>query len=266
MTDSSDLLAILEDAVASALGEARDVAVAYSGGLDSALIARLAKERATAKCYTCAMKGSFDAAHAQDFAEHDGLGSKLIEVETAALPGLVGRTSRALNTEDPSRVAYSIPLACVVELCHERTILSGCGADEVFGGYGKYLRTPDPSEMMRSDLAKMLAEDDGMARFAKGLGKRYHSPFVTESVLSFSDRLPISRKVSGGERKVVLREVAFSLGLESHDRPKKAAQYSTGILKEMKNQAKQSGLDLATWVRDQAWDVVNPRHVNGQRN
>ncbi len=266
MANRSEILEVLGQAVASAVSTESRVAVAYSGGLDSSLIAKLASSRAKTKCYICAMRESFDALNAPAFAEQQGLDSELIVVEEKALATLVGRVSRALNTEEPVRVAYSIPLVSVAELCSESTIVSGCGADEVFGGYDKYTRTANPLEMMRSDLAKMLVEDQEMVRFALGMGKRFCSPFLSESVLLFSDRLPLSLKVSEGRRKVLLREAASSIGLRSHDRPKKAAQYSTGFMKGMRRQARDSGQGLSAWVRDQTWDEGRPKLASSQRD
>ena len=264
--NSSNLLEVLRQAVSSAVGRQRRVAVAYSGGLDSSIVAKLASELAETTCYICALRGSFDAVNAPVFAEQEGLDSKLIMVEDEGLAGLVGRTSRALNSEEPVRVAYSIPLISVIELCSESTVVSGCGADEVFGGYQKYTRVADPAETMRTDLQKMLTEERAVGEFARSMGKRFISPFAFESVLLFSDRLPIGLKVARGRRKVLLRDAASSLGLHSHDRPKKAAQYSTGFMKEMRRQARESGLSIGAWVRDQAWDEPRSEERRGQRD
>ena len=57
VTTPTSLLNALRESITSAIGKERTVAVAYSGGLDSSLIASLAKESAEVKCYTCAMAG-----------------------------------------------------------------------------------------------------------------------------------------------------------------------------------------------------------------
>ena len=253
VTTPADLLSALRDSITSAIGKERTVAVAYSGGLDSSLIARLAKESVDVKCYTCAMAGSFDADHALAFAAEDGLDLTMIVVGRESLAGLVARTGMLLNSDDPVRIAYTIPVICVLERCAETTVLVGSGADELFGGYAKYSTATDPTAIMRSDLSKMLVEDNVLRMVAKALGKRLESPYVSEVTLAFSASLPMTLKISGNDRKVLLRKAAASLGLLSHDRPKKAAQYSSGLMKEMKRQAGSSHTSLSDWVRQQTW-------------
>ena len=262
LTTPADLLNALRESITSAIGKERTVAVAYSGGLDSSLVARLAKESAKVRCYTCAMAGSFDADHAVGFAAEDDLDLTMFVVGGESLGGLVARTGMLLNSDDPIRIAYTIPVICVLERCAEATVLVGSGADELFGGYAKYSKATDPTAIMRSDLSKMLVEDNVLRIVAKALGKRLESPFVSEATLAFSASLPMNLKISGNDRKVLLRKAAASLGLHSHDRPKKAAQYSSGLMKEMKRQAAGSHATLSDWVRQQAWD--NGSSARGQ--
>jgi asparagine synthase (glutamine-hydrolysing) len=264
VTTPADLLNALRESIKSAIGRERTVAVAYSGGLDSSLIARLAKGSAEVKCYTCAMAGSFDANHALGFAAEDDLDLTMIVVERESLGGLVARTGWLMNSDDPVRIAYTIPVICVLERCAETTVLVGSGADELFGGYAKYSTATDPTAIMRSDLSKMLVEDNVLRMVAKTLGKRLESPYVSEVTLAFSASLPMNLKISGNDRKVLLRKAAAALGLLSHDRPKKAAQYSSGLMKEMKRQAGSSHASLSDWVRQQTWCQSDGSTMHGQ--
>lgn len=240
------------------------VAVAYSGGLDSSIIACLAKESFAVRCYTCAVAGSYDATHAAAFATEDGVELDMIALERESLGGLVSRTGSALNSDDPVRIAYSIPVVCVLERCKESTVLVGSGADEIFGGYAKYSTVADPSEAMTTDLRKALSEDCTLQVVAQAFDKKLVSPFLSEFALRFSDSTPLSLKVSGNDRKILLRDAAKSLGLHSYDRPKKAAQYSSGIMKEMKVQARRSHATLSDWVRQQIWEYGQTRDEHGQ--
>ena len=264
VTTPAKLLNALRESITSAIEKERTVAVAYSGGLDSSLIARLAKESAEVKCYTCAMAGSFDADHALGFAVEDDLDLTMILLGRESLGGLVARIGLLLNSDDPIRIAYTIPVICVLERCAETTVLVGSGADELFGGYAKYSAATDPTAIMRSDLSKMLVEDHVLRRVAKGLDKRLESPYVSEATLAFSASLPMNLKISGNDRKVLLRKAAALLGLHSHARPKKAAQYSSGLLKEMKRQAGSSHASLSDWVRQQTWRESDGSTMHGQ--
>jgi asparagine synthase (glutamine-hydrolysing) len=58
-------------------------------------------------------------------------------------------------------------------------------------------------------------------------------PFAERGLAEFGESLPVSFKLREGVRKAVLREAAVRLGLpkEVAQTPKKAAQYSSGVLK-----------------------------------
>jgi len=58
---ASVLLSLLDRAVLKCVGDAEYVDVAFSGGLDSSLIAVLAKKHAKVKGYSIGMKESHDA-------------------------------------------------------------------------------------------------------------------------------------------------------------------------------------------------------------
>lgn len=248
VTASGELLAALRDSVAASIGGQRKVAVAYSGGLDSSLIARLASEVAQIVCYACAVAGSHDAVHAPRLAAEDGVDVTMIEIEGEELGLKVASAGALLDSRDPLRIGYTLPVMAVLERCEEEVVLTGSGADELLGGYAKYASAADPRAMMRYDLDKMLAEDRMLKRVAAALGKRLESPFASERVMAVCARLPLDQKVSGSRRKIVLRTVAQELGLPSQGRRKRAAQYSSGIMREMKRQAKIAGTSLSDWV------------------
>jgi hypothetical protein len=67
-------------------------------------------------------------------------------------------------------------------------------------------------------------------------------------MIEYMKSLPVDRKVSASGRKILLREVARMLDLQSHDIPKKAAQYSSGVLKEMRKLARSEGVSLSDWT------------------
>jgi len=241
-----ELLNVLRTAVREAIGEEERVAVAYSGGLDSSIVAALAKEVADATCYTCAVSGSFDAEHSGTLARAQGLECELIDLRAEDLRTQVRRVARMFRASDPTKIAYTIPLMVVLERSKERLVLTGTGADELFGGYAKYLKLDDPSEQMRLDLDKMKSE--AMAIRAAFPGKALILPFEDDRVVGIASKLSPKTLMGLSGGKPILREAAKLLGLESHSRPKKAAQYSSGVLREMKRQAKADSLRLAEWV------------------
>ena len=247
--DAEELLESLRDSVRATIEGRAEVAVAYSGGVDSSIIASLAGERAEVKCYSCAMEGSPDSRNVRSYAEADGLSLEVMDLPSDDLKRYVGVASRIMGSTNPMQVAYTIPVLVVVDGTSEELLLVGSGADELFGGYAKYESAKDPRSQMDADLAKMLVEKEALTAFARDQGKTIGYPFATQAMIELAGSMPLERKLNESGRKIILREVARLLGLSAHDRPKKAAQYSSGVLREMERMARSERVHIADWVR-----------------
>jgi asparagine synthase (glutamine-hydrolysing) len=224
------------------------VAVAYSGGLDSSILASVAREGTEVRCYTACMRGSPDARNAEGYASVDGFALDIVEIDDLQLLTYVRKAATVTGTTNPVRVAYTIPVLAVLDSCRERRVLTGAAADELFAGYAKYASAEDPGRQMSVDLEKALSELESLRIYANQVGKHLAAPFAQEDVVSLSARIPLAEKLSAGGRKLVLREVGRALGLDAADRPKKAAQYSSGVMRCMRRSAKGDGLALPQWV------------------
>ena len=246
--DTDEMLKLLRSSTKECVAGSDTVAVAYSGGVDSAVIEKVAREFTRTICYTCAVRGSHDHGRASICAAESGVELQMITLDREMLVGLVSKACSVLRSNDPLRVAYTIPVLCVIEASEHDVVLVGSGADELFGGYAKYLESADLSAAMADDIKKMQVENAMLRNYAKSIGKRMDAPFVSNELMSFAKGLPISRKLGQGERKIILREVARILGVLSYDAPKKAAQYSSGVMKEMKKMAKEQDKELREWI------------------
>ena len=242
------MLCSIERSVTNAVAGHPKVAVAYSGGLDSSVLAALAKRETDVRCYTACTPGSHDARNAPAHAEADGFALDILELTYADVKRLAALAVSVLGSNDPVRVGYTIPLLSVIHASREGTILVGNLADELFAGYAKYESVHDPTHLMRIDLEKALSEINSLVDYANCEHKHIAAPFASKGVFEAAASIPLSRMIGPQGRKLILRDVAREIGLAAYDRPKKAAQYSSGVAKAIERMAKRKGLNSRAWI------------------
>ena len=246
---NSGLTELLDSAVSAAVS-GKDVAVAFSGGLDSGLLAHMAGEHArSAVLYTVGTPGSYDVIASEDMASRLDMDWRLIELtDDLALDSL--RESVAVTgTVDPIVLSFETPLACVLRSCCEDTVVTGQGADEVFAGYSKYLGLSlgEFREKQSEDMAKLhdvtLVHEGLMAR---RYGRSTVYPFLDPGVVAYGASLDAEGILPRGDvRKHALRRTAEELGLPFVAcKPKKAAQYGSGAMRLFRRISKKMGLSF----------------------
>ncbi len=222
-------------------------ALAFSGGLDSSVIAYLMKDL-TPTLYTVGLKNSRDVKNAVEVSKVLGLRVEIIEfTENDILEG-VKFLKKIDESMSPVEISFELPLYFVLKKSKEKVVYCGQGADELFGGYRKYLENP---EKMSGDLEKLL--DVGLKRevtIAKRLGKKLEYPYLNSEITGLSKEMPLECKIRGDIRKWILRMAAEIIGVPEiiTRREKKAAQYGSGVWKEMKRMAKRNGKEISEFI------------------
>jgi asparagine synthase (glutamine-hydrolysing) len=143
-----DLAAVVEDSVAAHLVADVPVAAFLSGGLDSSIVTALAHRGETSlEAFTIAFRSQDqrleampdDAHYARRMARH--LGIRLHEIEIA--PDVVDLLPQMVEIlDEPIGDPAAINTFLMCRAARERgvkVLLSGMGADELFGGYRKHL-------------------------------------------------------------------------------------------------------------------------------
>ncbi len=248
MQQLKDLLDSISAAVNDAVDDHHVVAVAYSGGLDSSLVAAIAHRKVDVTCYTACTQGSHDQSNAPTFAKEQGLTTNLLSLSDSDIRNMCALAASILDGPDPASISYTVPLLTVLSRATEDVVLTGSLADELFGGYAKYASSDDAVRRMDVDLEKALSEYHSVREYAKKNNKILASPFADGRAIEAAKAVPLEDKIGAAGRKIILRRLADSIGLPGHDRPKKAAQYSSGVMKAMERLAKQDAISIAEWV------------------
>jgi len=277
VSDGAAAVGAVRSALEDSLGavEPSGLAVAFSGGVDSALLAAALD----APLYTVGFRGSHDLVAARSAASLLGLELRPVEVDherlEAAIPRVVGATGRT-NAMD---VGITLPLFVAGERASadgfDRLAL-GQGADELFGGYAKVARAPeDPrvdADTVRGARRELLGtlpdqlERDVLALRAAGVEPV--TPLLDDRVVRAALELPGELLVTPrGDRKWALRLAARELLPDRLAfREKKAVQYGSRVAGELDRLARQAGFkrrmdDHVTRFVEHCADVT-PREQN----
>jgi len=267
--DEREAVAALRDALAAALddvaaeddGTAEDggadaaTAVAFSGGVDSAVVA----SRLDAPLYVAGFPDSHDIAAARDAADAMGRDLRVVELSAADVERAVPDVARAAGRTNAMDVSIALPLHLVAERAaadgYDRLAV-GQGADELFGGYAKVARAPnDPrveADTVRGARRELLGtlpdqlERDVLALRAAGVEPV--APMLDDRVVRAALALPGDALVDDrGERKRALRLAAREFVPDRVAfREKKAVQYGSLVSRELDRLARQAGFKRRT--------------------
>ena len=219
----------------------RRVGVAFSGGLDSSIIALCASKYAEVIACAVHAAGSFDETKAAEAAEELDIE---LRTDTIDRDGVAKELSALDLPFEPEPMDKS--LWCIYSVAARTAARSGAEimmlgqlADELFGGYLKYQRTMQENgekvaeALMEKDVAEcglrgLIRDEVACSRWIE---PRF--PFAEGRLVDLGLSVPAGYKLRNGVRKALLREAAKLMGLpdELSEAPKKAAQYSTGVLK-----------------------------------
>ena len=244
--DSSKLNKLLKLSVSKRVEGLDDVGVIFSGGVDSSILAMLLKDISYNKklnitLYAVGREGSKDLEAARYATEYLDLPLKTQLITEELIKEHVGEVVHAIGDDNLMKVGVGLTTYFATKLACEdgiKVAILGQGADELFGGYNRYLKSFEENTLefeIRQDISNMyhvnLERDDACAMLNS---VELRLPFLDEKLVEYAINLPIKYKISGpGDilRKNILRKLAFNEGLDTEIayRPKKAAQYGTGI-------------------------------------
>jgi asparagine synthase (glutamine-hydrolysing) len=232
----------LEQAILKAVELRSDQGVtALSGGVDSTLVAMLARR----ECVAVGLSESHDLHQARHAAEVLGLSLTCVTITPKEIAGALPAVIGAIPVKDPVNTSIALTLYFVARFAGEQgygRIITGQGADELFGGYSRYLETPTLAEDLERDFLGLELQADRDQAVAALHGTYLSMPYLDVRVVRAARAIPADEKVQGGRRKIPLRQVAERfLPAEFAWYEKKAMQYGSGVWKELQRLAKKNG-------------------------
>jgi len=265
------LLEALRKAVGRRLSDVNRVALAFSGGVDSSIVAKLAVESVKVELVHVVFGGeSKELAQARQAARALGLDLWEDSVSPEECEDAIPDVLWAIETHDAQALEIALAIHFVAKGVRDmgcRVVMMGQGADELFAGYSRYQRTyssrgePAVLDEMSRDIAEMheknLARDEKVCARS---GVEIRSPFWDVQVISLANSIPIDLKLSDPQdplRKKILRDLASRLGLPEtiSKSPKKAIQYGSGSHRLLKEIALRSGKSLTEYAESRFEEV-----------
>ncbi len=216
-----------------------EVAILFSGGLDSAAIATVAKHYSTPLLVTAGVEGSSDLEAAKRIAAELDLPHQEVVLSEEEIVRVYKKCYK-IKQGDLLKVELMVPVfSCcrVAARAGKWMILSGSGAEELFIGYDRYFRYKGKrlEKMLEKEIKKLPSGDcDAQDLVAKNFGMRAAYPFLYPPFAKAVLSRPLKERLgTRTDKKPLLRKIAKELGVpkDAIDRKKKAMQYGSGIHK-----------------------------------
>ncbi|MFH2105407.1 MAG: asparagine synthase-related protein [Parcubacteria group bacterium] len=267
MTDKAkykeDLKKNIAQTVEKSLVGRDKIAVAFSGGVDSTLLAKVCQDLGKeVTLLTIGFPGASDIEWAERVAEELNLPLAVKELSKEDLEQGIKELGSKIDFPGVRDFEIALSLYIVFKFVVEqgfRIVLTATGLDALFCGFDKTRRILQ--EQGRSELDKLnktvidhaRATEKTFADLASGLGIEKINPFMDADFVEFVQKIPTELKVIDEHdrvRKHILREVAIELDTPESAamRPKKAIQYSTRIDRVIKKMAQAAGSDREEYI------------------
>ena len=232
-----ELSSLLRDSVLNTLEDR--VAVSFSGGLDSTLLAKIANEKAEIELFTAGIEGAPDIAYAEKIAGELGLPIVKCIMEKEEIIETYHKCYK-ISPEDFLKVELLVPIYRIADEAKKRghkTLLIGAGAEELFVGYERYYtymkEGRDLDSILKDEFRTLnQREINWISKICRNFDIEARYPFHNKKLADFVFEVPLEIRVEEYElKKGVLREAASFLGVPETavKRKKKALQYGSGI-------------------------------------
>jgi len=250
---NKQLLTEMQDAIKNTVTD-KKIGVAFSGGVDSTLLAKLVKDMGyDIHLLTIGFQDSHDINFAKEVNQILSFPHSISEIDPEKFKEVSQKINQTIKTDNLSWNENSIAFYYVAELAQKndlKTVVTANGIDELFCGYNSYREAIEAGEeqvvkMMNDKLENekemMVAVNGVTAEF----DVKMVQPLLSPDFVDYAKKIPISEKIHGSDdmkRKHVVRELAMNCGVPevAAQKQKKALQYGSQIHKSLLKSRKTS--------------------------
>ena len=250
---NEQLLTEMQNAVKETISD-KKIGVAFSGGVDSTLLAKLVKDMGyDIHLLTIGFHDSHDINFAKEVNQLLNLPHSISEIDPEKFKEVSDKIHQLIKTDNLSWNENSIAFYYVAKLAQKNglnTVVTANGIDELFCGYNSYREAIETGEdevvKMMNDKLKNEGRDDGCGQCSHcGVWRENGPAFPVAKFCRLCEKNSISEKIHGPDdmkRKHAIRELAMDYGVPevAAQKQKKALQYGSQIHKSLLKSRKTS--------------------------
>ena len=242
---NSDLIEALFVTVNENLRGINKIGIAFSGGIDSTLLAMICKNmNIDTTLLTVGFPDSNDIEFSKSISHKINMNHKILEIEKGDLSVITKKIKNEISCSNTSHIENCIAFNYIAKLASNndiRVVLTANGFDELFCGYNnfRFIFNQGSDSINKTIESKILNEVE-LTNEIKQVAKEYRvsilQPFLSKGFISVAMKFPIYNKIVSNDdvlRKHIIRKIALSFDLppEVIFRRKKAIQYGSLIHK-----------------------------------